>query len=129
MAVGGYSAVMDAFLAYSIPAALPIIIRFLFIRDEVHLTVGGVILVFSIMMFFTAKGVNSTLKTSLTFKQTYSKSVARLKERQGATHEQNYSWQIQGPVTKLRLSFPKPAGERCVPSRDVYSSENKQNPV
>ena len=87
MAVGVYSAIMGVFLAYSIPAVLPMIIKFLVIGDELHLTVGGVILIFSILMFFAAKGVNTSLKTSLTFKQTHSKAVSHLKKRREATDQ------------------------------------------
>lgn len=93
MSVGVYSANMNAFMAYSIPAAFPIIIRCLIIRDEVHLTVGGVILIFLILMYLTARGVNSALTRSFIFRQAHARSISRIREKQGAAHE---------PYTRLK---------------------------
>jgi signal transduction histidine kinase len=88
MAVGAYSVILDAFLAYCIPAVIPVIIRFLVIGDEIHLTVGGVVLIFSLLMFFAAKVVNSSMQTFLTFRQTNIDEISPLEE-EGATNDRS----------------------------------------
>ena len=87
VAVAAYSVILDAFLAYCIPAGIPVIIRFLVIGDEIHLTVGGVVLIFSVLMFFTAKSINSFLKTSLELGQADSNTLSSLEEEQQLTDE------------------------------------------
>jgi signal transduction histidine kinase len=80
MAMGVYSVILDAFLAYCIPAVIPIIIRFLVIGDEIHLAVGGVVLIFSLLMFFAAKILNSSMKTFLTSGQAGRDEISPLEE-------------------------------------------------
>lgn len=58
-AAGIFSTVMKAFLIYSLPTLLPIIIRFFIIGNEIHITMGAMTLFFLLMMYFTAKRVNS----------------------------------------------------------------------
>jgi signal transduction histidine kinase/CheY-like chemotaxis protein len=64
-AVGAFSSVMKAFLAYSMPALIPIIIRFALFGDEFHLTMGSMVLLFGVMMFFVSKRSNTDRMLSL----------------------------------------------------------------
>ncbi len=64
-AAGAFSSVMKAFLAYSVPALCPIIIRLALVRDEFHLTMGGMVLFFGVMMFFIARRINTVRVTSV----------------------------------------------------------------
>ena len=59
-----FSSIMKAFLAYSVPALSPIIIRFALFGDELHLAMGGMILLFGVMMFFVARHMNTVRITS-----------------------------------------------------------------
>ncbi len=87
VAVGAYSVIMGAFLAYCIPAVIPIIIRFLLIGDEIHLTMGGMVLIFSLLVFFAAKGVNSSMTIFLKFRQTHVDPNSPLEKGQRVTGE------------------------------------------
>jgi PAS domain S-box-containing protein len=58
-AAGTFSVVMTAFFAYSLPALAPIIVRFLFLGDEIHLAMGAMTLLFWLMMSVTARRVNA----------------------------------------------------------------------
>ena len=64
-AVAAYSSVMKAFLAYSVPALSPIMVRFALFGDEFHLAMGGMALLFGVMMFFVARRVNTVRITSV----------------------------------------------------------------
>jgi signal transduction histidine kinase len=107
VAVGTYSVIMDTFMAYCIPAVIPIIIRFLVIGDEIHVTVGGIVLIFFLLMFFAAKGVNSSMKTFLKSRQTHSGPSSPLEEGQGVTTEHS-----------MRLKRKIVAGEEGEEERD-----------
>ncbi len=64
-AAGAFSSIMKAFLAFSVPALSPIIIRFALLGDEFHLAMGGMVLLFGIMVFFIARRINTVRITSL----------------------------------------------------------------
>ncbi len=64
-AAGTFSIIMKAFLAYSLPALAPIIMRFFVIGDDIHLAMGAMGLLFGLLMFFTAKRVNAAIVSSL----------------------------------------------------------------
>jgi signal transduction histidine kinase len=64
-AAAAFSSIMKAFLAFSVPALSPIIIRFALLGDEFHLAMGGMVLLFGVMMFFTARRINTVRITSL----------------------------------------------------------------
>ncbi len=64
-AAAAFSSVMKTFLAYSVPALSPIIIRFALLGDEFHLTMGGMTLLFGVMMFFIAARINTVRITSM----------------------------------------------------------------
>ena len=64
-AAGTFSIIMKAFLAYSLPALAPIIMRFFVIGDDIHLAMGAMTLLFGLLMFFTAKRINAAIVSSL----------------------------------------------------------------
>lgn len=61
-AAGALAVTMAAFLAYCLPAFLPVIIRFFAIGDEIHLAMGTMALLFGLLMFSTAKRLNTIVK-------------------------------------------------------------------
>ncbi len=64
-AAAAFSSIMKAFLAYSVPALTPIIIRFALLGDEFHLAMGGMVLLYGVLMFFIAKQINIVRITSV----------------------------------------------------------------
>jgi two-component system cell cycle sensor histidine kinase/response regulator CckA len=70
-AVGVFSAVMPVFLAFSIPASVPIFIRFIIIGDELHMAMGSMTMLFVILTFTTAKRINSSTKELVALKETF----------------------------------------------------------
>ncbi|MEA3280421.1 MAG: hypothetical protein U9Q38_07465, partial [Thermodesulfobacteriota bacterium] len=60
-ASGTYSVTMRVFSAYSLPALLPVTIRFFLFVDEIHIGIGGTILLFELLMFVNAKRVNAAI--------------------------------------------------------------------
>lgn len=61
-----YSAVMGAFLAYSLPALVPITVRFFAMGGELHLSMGAMTVLFGILMVITARRINRMTEMSLT---------------------------------------------------------------
>ncbi len=64
-AAGIYSVIIKSFLAYSLPILIPVIVRFFVIGDDIHLAMGGMTLLFGILMFSTAKRINKVTVSSL----------------------------------------------------------------
>jgi two-component system, cell cycle sensor histidine kinase and response regulator CckA len=60
-AAGTYSVIMPAFLAFSLPAVLPVIIRFLLLPEEMHTAMGLLAAVFIILMIPIARSNHDTL--------------------------------------------------------------------
>jgi signal transduction histidine kinase len=58
-AAAAFSSIIKAFLAYSVPALSPIIVRFALLGDEFHLTMGGMVLLYGVLMFIIAKQINT----------------------------------------------------------------------
>jgi signal transduction histidine kinase/ActR/RegA family two-component response regulator len=58
-AAGTYSVIIKSFLAYSLPAIFPIIIKLFLIEDDIHIAMGGMTLLFWFLMFFTARRINT----------------------------------------------------------------------
>ncbi|HVN24526.1 MAG TPA: ATP-binding protein [Syntrophorhabdales bacterium] len=58
-AAAAFSSIMTAFLAYSVPALTPIIVHFALLGDELRLAMGGMTLLFGIMMFVVAQRVHT----------------------------------------------------------------------
>jgi len=65
-AVGTFSALRSAFLTFSLPVLLPLILRFLLIGDYLHIAMGGMTLLFAILTYATSlriyKNIHTTLK-------------------------------------------------------------------
>jgi two-component system, cell cycle sensor histidine kinase and response regulator CckA len=57
-AAGAFSALLTAYLAFSAPAFLPIILKFFLIGDEMHLAMGTLLVIFATCMTVCAHRVN-----------------------------------------------------------------------
>ena len=64
-AAGAYSVAMPAFMAYALPALAPLIVRFLTLGDEMHLAMGGMSLLFSVLITGIALRINKVTVASL----------------------------------------------------------------
>ena len=80
-AAAAFSSTMKAFLAYSVPALCPLIIRFVLLKDGFHLAMGGMALLFGVMMFFVAKQINTVRTTSVKLRFENTGLVSYLAER------------------------------------------------
>src|SRR5574340_49819 len=49
-AAGAFSAVMSAFMAFALPSLVPLIVRFFAFGDEMHLAMGGMSVLFSVLI-------------------------------------------------------------------------------
>lgn len=77
-AVGVFSPIIPVFLAFSIPALVPISIRFIIIFDELHMGMGAMTTLFAILTFTSAKRINRSIKELVALKETFGD---QLKER------------------------------------------------
>jgi two-component system cell cycle sensor histidine kinase/response regulator CckA len=64
-AAGTYSIIMASFLAYSVPALAPLIVRLFSMGDEVHVAMGGMTLLFGVLLYGTAQRVHLAAVSSL----------------------------------------------------------------
>jgi PAS domain S-box-containing protein len=76
--VGVFSIVVKAFFAYSIPALLPMVIVFFNLKDEIHIAMGFMIILFWLIMLLTARSLNKTVVTSLGLKHENIELVSEL---------------------------------------------------
>jgi signal transduction histidine kinase len=80
-AAAAFSSDMKAFLTYSVPALCPIIARFGLLTDEFHLTMGGMVLLFGVVMFFIAKQTSTVRITSVRLRFENSGLASHVEER------------------------------------------------
>jgi two-component system cell cycle sensor histidine kinase/response regulator CckA len=64
-AAATFSTVKQAFLSYSIPVLVPLIFRFFSYGDEIHVTMGGITLLFAVLIHSTAWRVHAGSALSL----------------------------------------------------------------
>ena len=74
-AVGTCSSVLTAFVAFSFPAVLPLLLRLLLVGDELHTAMGAMTLLFIILTFLTARHVNRTARELVTLKEHFADKV------------------------------------------------------
>ncbi len=67
-AAGAFSALMPVFLSFSLPALTPLALRFFVLGDEFHLSMGGMIVLFAVLMWGTAKRYNRTTVNNVTLR-------------------------------------------------------------
>ena len=80
-AAGTLSVMLRPFLIFSLLALTPITIRFFAIGDHIHLAMGGMSLLFGLLMFWTATRVNRAIRSSLQLQFEKSDLIHRLEDR------------------------------------------------
>ena len=78
--LGAYAVFMEAFLAYGIPAVLPLIVRFILMGEGVHLTLAGTTLIVLLLLVFAAKLVNASMKTMIELRHLNFNPISPLEE-------------------------------------------------
>jgi signal transduction histidine kinase/ActR/RegA family two-component response regulator len=71
MAIGSavaYAVIMRVYLAYMVPSLTPIIVRFLLSGDEIHLAMGGMSLLFALLITVIAVRINRITNASLSLR-------------------------------------------------------------
>jgi len=61
-----FSVRMDAFLAYTVPALAPLAIRFLSMGDELHVAMGGMVILFGLLLTATAHRIHELMSRTFT---------------------------------------------------------------
>lgn len=64
-----FSVRMDAFLAYTVPALAPLAIRFFSMGDELHLAMGGMVILFGVLLTGTAYRIHELTSRALALSQ------------------------------------------------------------
>jgi PAS domain S-box-containing protein len=67
-AAGTFSIFLRTFLIYSLPTLVPIVIRFFVIGGHLHVAMGGMTLLFGLLMYLTAIRVNTAIVSSIKLK-------------------------------------------------------------
>jgi PAS domain S-box-containing protein len=112
-AAGAFSALISAFLAYSLPASIPLIIQFFLISDEIHIAMGGMLFLFVALMYFAAKRVNKITVSSLKHKFENIGLIKRLEKAKEKSD--NYNEEL-----KLKIVSHKKAEEALKESEKKY---------
>jgi len=77
-AAGAFSVVIPAYMAYSLPSLIPLIVRLLAAGDEIHLAMGGMSLLFMVLITGIALRINSVTLASLLLRFEKNSLVANL---------------------------------------------------
>ncbi|MEA2039442.1 MAG: ATP-binding protein [Thermodesulfobacteriota bacterium] len=86
MVAGGlvtFSAIRGAFLTYSLPALIPIIVRFFAQGDDIHMAMGAMTLLFTILVFISVQRIHDTIISSLKLQFENSDLVIDLSKEKG----------------------------------------------
>jgi two-component system, cell cycle sensor histidine kinase and response regulator CckA len=103
--MGTFSVLRGAFLAFSLPVMTPIILRLFYIGDNLHFTMGAMLLMFWILMWFSAKRLFRTVETSISLQFENSGLISELrseiKDRERAENElRDHQKQIEFTIDK-----------------------------
>jgi two-component sensor histidine kinase len=85
-AVGVFSAVLPAFMAFSIPALAPVIIRLAFVGDPLHMAMAFMSALFAFLTFTTARRIHAATRELVILKETF---ADQLEQRTAQLQELN----------------------------------------
>ncbi len=60
-----FSVVMKVYFAYALPALIPVMLRFFLMGDDIHLAMGGMVLLYGILISYVAKRINAVAVSSM----------------------------------------------------------------
>jgi signal transduction histidine kinase len=126
-AAAAFSSMMKAFLAYSVPALSPIIVRFAILGDEFHLAMGGMALLFGVMMFFIAIRFNVVRITSVKLRFENSGLVSYLAAEKEKTDKLNEELILEGGEReRIEKELRKSDGHLRSLSADLLNAHEKE---
>ena len=123
-AVGVFSPIFSFFLIYSIPAIVPITIRFITMSDVIHRAMGAMTALYAVLIFITAKQINSSTTELVLLKEEFSGRTAELdfsnmKLVQEIEEHKQTEGELQETLKKVRtLSGLLPICATCKKIRD-----------
>ena len=79
-AVGAFTAVFASFIIFSIPALLPICVRFLLLGTQIHIAMGAMVFLFLLIMIFTASRMHKNVLALLALRYERSALIAELQQ-------------------------------------------------
>ena len=88
-AAAAFSIFHRAFLAVSVPALIPLIVRFALLGDELHNSMSAMVILFGVMIFFIARQGNAIMVTSLKLRFENRDLVSRLTARKANADKLN----------------------------------------
>jgi signal transduction histidine kinase len=74
-----FSVRMDVFLAYTVPALAPLAIRFLSMGDELHVAMGGMVILFGLLLTATAHRIHELMSRTFTLSEGLADARSTLK--------------------------------------------------
>ncbi len=87
--VAACSAMMAGFLLFAVPVLIPLAIQFLVQGDDLHLAMGGMTVLYAILMVFIARTMHQTIIASLNLRFENRDLVAYLADAKGQTDKLN----------------------------------------
>ena len=127
-AVGVFSPLLPVFLSFSIPALVPITVRFFAIGDTLHMGMGAMTTLFGILTYTTARRISAANKELIALKETF---ADRLEDRTAELEATNVQLrreieerkqlitELQEAIAKVRtLSGLLPICSSCKKIRD-----------
>ncbi len=89
-AAGTFSALKEAFIAFSVPAVTPIIARVLIIGDTLHIAMGAMIILFTLLMIMTSRHMHLMTAASLRLRYENMDLVHNLSDLNAHTEQMNH---------------------------------------
>jgi PAS domain S-box-containing protein len=86
-AVGVFSPLLPVFLAFSIPALVPVTVRFFMIGDTLHMGMGAMTTLFGILTYTTARRINASNRELIALKETFADQLEERTAELEATNE------------------------------------------
>ena len=103
MTAGGvavYSPLKGAFLAFILPNLVPITVRFFTHTDDMHIAMGGMVLLFTVLMLVAARRMHAVTLTSLKLRFENNDLIADLTTEKEQTEELNE--QLRSEITERK---------------------------
>ena len=94
-AVAAFSSVLSAFTIFSLPALLPLLIRFMMVGDQIHYAMAAMTLLFFSLTYLTARNFNRAHHELVRIKERFAEKV-----RQKTTELHQINQQLQKEIQK-----------------------------
>jgi len=107
-AIGAFTAVLPAFYLFSIPALLPICLRFFMLGSDIHIAMGAMVLLFLLINILTATRMHKDILSLLSLRYERSALIADLQQevdqRKAAQEDLHRQKEQVESIVKLRTA-------------------------